>query len=123
MICAKPSSSCRAPAAIAGSSTSTLDLPEPRSAVHLAAKRKPAAAARCLEGLYAAGHQHDQFFAGIAARAGHPLRSVARRARRLELGLTGSIARDSGASRVPEDWGHGFAGSCALADAAAHARF
>jgi hypothetical protein len=78
---------------------------------------------RCLEGLYAAGHQHDQFFEGIAARAGHPLRSAARRAQQSELGLTGSLAMDPRASRVPEDWGHGFAGSCALADAAAHARF
>lgn len=86
-------------------------------------RRRPRGGKRCLEGLYAAGHQHDQFFEGIAARAGHPLRSAARRAQQSELGLTGSLAMDPRASRVPEDWGHGFAGSCALADAAAHARF
>jgi hypothetical protein len=36
---------------------------------------------------------------------------------------TNMLTMDSRASRVPADWGHGFAGSCALADAAAHARF
>jgi Aldehyde dehydrogenase family len=38
----------------------------------------PRGGKRCLEGLHAAGDQHDQFFARAAARAGHPLRSAAR---------------------------------------------
>jgi hypothetical protein len=40
-------------------------------------RRRPRGGKRCLEDLYAAGDQHDQFFARAAARPWYPLRSAA----------------------------------------------
>ena len=102
--CARRSASCRRPAPIAASPTSTSARRAPRSAARSAARRKPAAAARSGSDAWK-GYMRRQtstvnYSARAAAGAGHQVRHLTENVGHgLHEGLRSSVSARSGARR------------------------